>query len=273
MLHIAFQRYDNIQKYNLPYPEAIFNLEFFRQNPTPFVSLASEIWPGRIHSPTLTHSFITLLHRKGLLLRNYTQNIDGLEVLSGLPESQVMECHGHFRTAACINCQSPFDGSKCRNIILQSRQVPICPRCNQGLVKPDIVFFGENLPSRFGQLIHGDLMQTDLLIVIGTSLAVAPVNIIPQFVPNHCPRVLLNKKLVGDFCPSKVPGNMRDVFEEGECDDSVKRLCGFLGWVHELEELNQSTVIGRDCKMKENSNLSSDLRISSVSSLAQLTQM
>ena len=65
--------YDNLQKYNLPFPEAVFELDFYRSNPEPFVQLASELWPGLRHSPTVTHSFIALLERKGLLLRVYTQ--------------------------------------------------------------------------------------------------------------------------------------------------------------------------------------------------------
>lgn len=237
--------YDNIQKYNLPYPEAIFNLEFFRKNPTPFASLASELWPGRIHSPTLTHSFLTLLHRKHLLLRNYTQNIDGLEILAGLPMSHVMECHGHFRTAACSHCHIPFDGCNCKEFILKHQQVPMCPHCPHGLIKPDIVFFGEPLPNRFGKLLPKDVEQADLLIVIGTSLAVTPVNAIPKMISNKCPRVLLNHELVGDFRPRKGQKNKhrRDVFEKGDCDESIKKLCGYLGWGQELLELNRSTLI------------------------------
>jgi NAD-dependent SIR2 family protein deacetylase len=65
--------YDNLQKYNLPYPEAVFDLSFYMNNPDPFVQLASELWPGLRHSPTVTHSFIALLEKKGMLLRNYTQ--------------------------------------------------------------------------------------------------------------------------------------------------------------------------------------------------------
>lgn len=74
--------YDNLRTYDLPYPEAVFDVDFYRRDPHPFVRLASELWPG-LHKyyPTLTHSFITLLHQKGLLVRCYTQNIDGLEHL------------------------------------------------------------------------------------------------------------------------------------------------------------------------------------------------
>ena len=75
--------YDNLQKYNLPYPEAVFDLEFFTYyNHQPFVTLATELWPtGQTFRPTITHSFLTLLARKNKLLRVYSQNIDGLEHL------------------------------------------------------------------------------------------------------------------------------------------------------------------------------------------------
>jgi hypothetical protein len=77
--------YDNLEKYNLPHPTAVFDIGFYKRNPSPFVMLASEIWPGR-HLPTLTHAFLKVLDDKGLLLRNYTQNIDGLEVIAGVKE-------------------------------------------------------------------------------------------------------------------------------------------------------------------------------------------
>eukprot|EP00493_Phyllostaurus_siculus_P027044 UN27390 len=70
--------YDNLQKYNLPTPEAVFSIDFFRTNPQPFCDLAKELWPGSL-KPTVSHFFIKLLHDKGLLRRIYTQNIDGLE--------------------------------------------------------------------------------------------------------------------------------------------------------------------------------------------------
>jgi len=234
--------YDNLEKYNLPYPEAVFDLSFYQSNPLPFVSLAKEIWPGMTYSPTLSHSFISLLSSKKLLLRNYTQNIDGLELLSGVDESKIVECHGHFRTASCIACGVPYDGKKCRDEIVDS-VVPTCPKCGC-LVKPDIVFFGESLPVRFKNLLHSDLGSCDLLIVMGTSLKVAPVSLIPEMVNSRTPRVLMNRELVGDFVPPGVEGNYRDVFQEGDCDDSVRKLCSFLGWEEELLEMNEKTRLG-----------------------------
>ena len=99
--------YDNLQKYNLPSPEAIFSIEFFKENPEPFFSLAKELYPGNF-TPTPSHYFIKLLHSKGLLLRHYTQNIDTLERVSGLPEEVVVEAHGTFHTSHCLKCKQEY---------------------------------------------------------------------------------------------------------------------------------------------------------------------
>ncbi|CAH1259101.1 SIRT3 [Branchiostoma lanceolatum] len=70
--------YDNLQQYNIPYPEAIFDIDYFHMDSRPFYTLAKELYPGT-YRPNYVHYFIRLLHEKGLLLRMYTQNIDGLE--------------------------------------------------------------------------------------------------------------------------------------------------------------------------------------------------
>lgn len=71
--------YYSLAQYNLPYPEAIFDLRYFSQNPKPFLSLAQELYPGGKYKPNLGHYFVRLLDEKKKLLRMYTQNIDGLE--------------------------------------------------------------------------------------------------------------------------------------------------------------------------------------------------
>lgn len=226
--------YDNLKKYDLPFPEAVFDLGFYRDNPAPFLNLAKELWPGVKHSPTLTHSFISLLNKKSVLLRNYSQNIDGLEFLADLPNEKLVECHGHFRTASCIECGT--ESTECETVILTSNEVPKCNDCG-GLVKPDIVFFGEDLPQTFHTLLPKDVRQADLLLVMGTSLLVAPVSMIPDMV--HCKRVLLNRECVGNFHQAR-----GDVVYEGDCDDAVYMLSKLLGWEEELMELNERTRIG-----------------------------
>ena len=95
------------------------------------------------------------------------QNIDMLDVLAGVSEDRMIECHGHFRTAACTRCKLPYNGVDCKRIIVEEKRAPTCTQC-RGYVKPDIVFFGENLPTRFHRLVRQDTKKADLLLVMGT---------------------------------------------------------------------------------------------------------
>ena len=93
-----------------------------------------------------------------------------------------MECHGHFRTASCIRCHTQADSIQAvQRTIVEQQQVPYCavPGCG-GKIKPDIVFFGEGLPSRFHQLLPRDTAEVDCCLILGTSLQVAPVSSIPN---------------------------------------------------------------------------------------------
>ncbi|KAJ1630296.1 DHS-like NAD/FAD-binding domain-containing protein [Pavlovales sp. CCMP2436] len=74
--------YYQLEKYDLPNPQAVFSIDYFRVRPEPFHMLAREMWPGKF-APTAAHAFIKMLADKGKLLRCYTQNIDGLERLAG----------------------------------------------------------------------------------------------------------------------------------------------------------------------------------------------
>jgi NAD-dependent SIR2 family protein deacetylase len=243
--------YDNLQQYDLPFPEAVFDLDFYRQNPKPFCNLAREMWPGLKHTPTLTHSFVALLADKNLLLRNYSQNIDGLEYLAETPADLLLECHGHYRTATCIECHKSADPVAVRQTIVVDGKAPKCDKCN-GLVKPDIVFFGESLPFKFQILLNEDKKKADLVLVLGTSLQVAPVSSIPDMVSGSCKRVLINRDLVGSFSKTcrystsqtgdkatKAAKHRRDLFVPGDCDDSIRLLAKLLGWHEDLEEKHE----------------------------------
>lgn len=165
----------------------------------------------------------------------YTQNIDGLEFLAEIHPDRLVECHGHFRTASCVECGKAADGEVVKTTIVHDGEAPCCKKC-KGYVKPDIVFFGEGLPDRFSHLLPRDLEKADLMLVMGTSLQVAPVSMIPSMV--RCRRILLNRELVGDFGEGK-----QDVFHLGDCDDSVTIISSLLGWSEELIETNEKTKI------------------------------
>ncbi|GAB6020137.1 NAD-dependent protein deacetylase sirtuin-3, mitochondrial [Chamberlinius hualienensis] len=223
--------YDSLQKYDLPYPEAIFDIDFFHQNPQPFYTLAKQLYPGNF-LPNIAHNFCKLLQDKNKLLRMYTQNIDGLERLAGIVPEKLVESHGSFFTAKCTKCQKSYVEEEFKDQVM-AQQIPKCSSCN-GVIKPDIVFFGENLPERF--FLHTrDVMVADTLIIMGTSLEVEPFASIANMVEEDVPRILINKTPVRSFVTSDTPS---DVLMLGDLEDNIKILSDKLGWRDELEKLN-----------------------------------
>jgi len=235
--------YANLARLNLPFAEAVFDISYFRHNPLPFYALAHELYPGKF-KPTVSHSFIKLLHDKGRLLKLFTQNIDCLEREAGVPGDMIVEAHGSFATQRCIECGSDYPGELMKKVVM-AKEVPHCLRktCN-GLVKPDIVFFGEALPEAFHR--NRSLpAQADLAIVMGTSLTVQPFASLPSFVREETPRILINLEQVGGL-----GGRADDVLLLGDCDGGVRKLADALGWREELEDLWRRTV-GAEAVKKE----------------------
>ncbi|KAM9854964.1 NAD-dependent protein deacetylase sirtuin-3 [Aulostomus maculatus] len=226
--------YANLEKYNIPYPEAIFNIDYFSNDPQPFFSLAKALYPGS-HRPNYIHYFIRMLHHKGLLLRMYTQNIDGLEKMCGIPDDKLVEGHGSFATASCHLCYTRYPAEEAKHAIMNN-QVPTCTFC-AATVKPDVVFFGEDLPQKY--FLHTeDFPKTDLLIIMGTSLQIEPFASLVNTVRSTVPRLLLNRHAVGPF--AKTPLRRGDHMELGDLETTVRRFAEMLGWSDEMEELLRS---------------------------------
>ncbi|KAG5646022.1 hypothetical protein DXG03_004624 [Asterophora parasitica] len=209
-----------------------------------FYTLAAELYPGSFR-PTPTHSFIKVLESQGLLHTCFTQNIDTLERRAGVSASKIVEAHGSFATQHCLDCKAPFDDDEMREIVLGERAPgePVrIPRCKNtkcgGLVKPDIVFFGEALPDRFINSISA-ISEADLLLIIGTSLTVHPFASLADMADRHsCRRVLINLERVGGI--GRRPSDLAIV---GECDAIIRELCAELGWHEYLEAAWAETTL------------------------------
>ncbi|KAI1181281.1 DHS-like NAD/FAD-binding domain-containing protein [Nemania sp. FL0916] len=222
--------YHNLARLNLPHPEAVFEISFFRDDPRPFYVLAKELYPGNFH-PTVSHAFMALLAKKELLQMLFTQNIDCLERRAGVPSELIVEAHGSFATQRCIDCKTPFPDAEMRQCV-ESARPPICTKDDcRGLVKPDIVFFGEQLPRNFFDNAAVP-QQADLLIVVGTSLTVHPFAGLSRLARGDVPRILFNMERVGDFGT-----RADDVLCLGDCDDGIRKLADELGWREELEAM------------------------------------
>ncbi|GAB9465293.1 hypothetical protein Gpo141_00002705 [Globisporangium polare] len=219
--------YSRLGEYNLPNPQCMFDIEFFRTNPRPFFAFAKELFPksnGFTFVPSRSHYFLKLLEDKGKLLRIYSQNIDMLEHAAGISHERSVLCHGSFATATCLACKRTYPSDAIRDDVANQR-VPMCKECNapDGIVKPDIVFFGESLPRRFHDSIKSDENEADLVLVMGSSLKVNPVRSIVGRIHKNTPMVLINREPVGR--PHKF-----DVELLGYSDDIVEELCRLLEW-------------------------------------------
>jgi len=234
--------YDNLQKYNLPRPEAVFDISFFRENPAPFYQLCCELWPGT-YPPTLAHHFIKLLHEQGQLQRCYSQNIDSLETAAGLPQEKVVAAHGNFDSAHVIDGGPSVPVEELRQAVMagESALADLNER-HGGLIKPAITFFGEALPRRFFDLVPDDFEHCDLLIVMGTSLKVQPFASLVEFVHDGTPRLLINREMVGESSFDFFGDGSADVFFQGDCDAGVSELARLAGSADRLDALVASSM-------------------------------
>jgi NAD-dependent histone deacetylase SIR2 len=271
--------YSKLEHLGLSDPQEVFDIHIFREDPSIFYSIARDILPSTDRF-TPTHAFINLLQQKGKLLTNYSQNIDNIEAIAGILPEKLIQCHGSFATASCVECKYQVPGESIFSEI-RAGIIPKCARCftnlkalkapnmkrkrsqngqdkkrkrfdadgdtsseddydlpSIGVMKPDITFFGEALPDRFSdRLTNHDKNLVDLVIVIGTSLKVAPVSEVVPYLPAHIPQMYISRTPVSHV-------NF-DVDMLGDCDVVVAEICRRAGWdlKHEMVPENQKVDI------------------------------
>ena len=151
-----------------------------------------------------------------------------------MPGEKIVEAHGSFAKQSCIECTMPYPEEYIQ-LHIAEKTIPRCEHC-KGLVKPEIVFFGEQLPADFfkNRMLPS---ESDLVIVMGTSLTVQPFASLPSMTRESTPRVLINKERVGGF-----GSGTDDVLLIGDCDDGVRQFAKACGWLDELEALWAKTA-------------------------------
>ncbi|CAK7902182.1 NAD-dependent protein deacetylase Hst2p [[Candida] anglica] len=253
--------YSNLAKFDLPFPEAVFDIDYFREHPRAFYTLAEELYPGQFE-PTAFHYLVRLLQDKDLLHRVYTQNIDTLERIAGVEDKYLVEAHGSFVNNHCIDCHEEMSTEDLKSHMNEKR-IPKCTEC-EGYVKPDIVFFGEGLPSKFFETWEEDEEKVEIAIVAGTSLSVYPFASLPAEVGDDALRVLVNSEAVGDFTAGK---RKSDILALEDCDVVAKKLIEILSWEEEFEKLTnvKKTKVETKKDLKEVSeDISRDISEASV---------
>ncbi len=157
-------------------PMEALSADVLMNDPEKFYKIGFEILRGMEDAqPNDAHTALAGLEKKGYLKGVITQNIDNLHYKAG--SKRIYEVHGNTRTCRCIKCRAVYDFGELGRQIDSGAKVPKCEKCC-GMLRPDVVMFGDMMPPDFERAME-EAQKADLLIVIGSSLEVAPVCYLP----------------------------------------------------------------------------------------------
>ncbi|NOY98847.1 MAG: NAD-dependent deacylase [Chloroflexi bacterium] len=128
-------------------------------------------------SPNPAHVALAEIEQAGCLQTVITQNIDILHQKAG--SNHVIEMHGTLRTLSCTQCFHQVDAELHLRPFLENGQMPTCPDCG-GVLKPDVILFGEQLPQKAWLEAQRESRACDLMLIAGSSLEVLPVAGLPM---------------------------------------------------------------------------------------------
>lgn len=170
-------------------PDKFANITHFHADPAYYWNFFREIRYPVISkaSPNQAHYALARLEEKGVLKAVITQNIDGLHQVAG--SRNVLELHGNTRRIVCLACGDALGMDDVFDM-LGDQLPPLCPACG-GTLKPDVVFFGESLPSDVLDAAVQQINTCDLLVVIGSSLVVQPAAALPVMAKGNGAKVVI----------------------------------------------------------------------------------
>ncbi len=159
---------------NIP-PEEIISHSFFVKHPEMFYEFYKEkmVYPDA--QPNAAHLYFAKLEEGGKRVAVVTQNIDGLHQAAGSRE--VYELHGSIHRNDCQKCGTRYPLA---TVTESEDTIPRCPKCG-GMLKPDVVLYEEPLDNAVVNGAVNAIAESDLMIVIGTSLSVYPAAAFLQY--------------------------------------------------------------------------------------------
>lgn len=170
-------------------PMEVASIFGFRHNPQAFFKwvrpLAELILKAQ---PNPAHLALAELGRLGRLRAVITQNIDTLHTHAG--SEPVYELHGHLREVTCIHCFTVYPGLPIMERFLADEAIPRCEKC-QGILKPNTILFGEQLPYQALQGAMNAARRADALLVVGSSLEVAPASDLPLIARRNGAKIII----------------------------------------------------------------------------------
>ncbi len=196
------------------YDPAAFEIGYFINNAKEswevmrdiFYDLFGEVTPNTAHYALAEMESIGLLH--GII----TQNVDRLHFDAG--SKTVHEFHGSLKKLICLGCGSSINVEKVDLNLLP----PVCQKCN-GLLKPNVVFFGESIPGHAYSRSMQESKKSDLFVLIGTTGEVAPANCIPRLAKESGAKIIeINVE------KSAYTDTVTDIFLQGRATEMMEQL-------------------------------------------------
>ncbi len=177
-----------------PEAERLSTLDAYLQD----AAVRRRAWRSRLQSPAWAaapnpgHRALVALERQGKLDTLVTQNIDGLHQLAGNDPALVVEIHGTMRDIVCMACGNREPAQATLDRVRGGEEDPACRRC-AGILKSATISFGQSLV--VSDLVRSEraAARCDLLLAVGTSLAVYPAaGLVPIAAERGAPVVIVN---------------------------------------------------------------------------------
>ena len=194
--------------------EEILDIDFFLAHPDVFYQWSRDYWfQMEKFQPNIIHRTLAEMERRGKLSEGiFTQNIDALHQRAG--SKKVYELHGSIANGYCMNCHRHYDYKYMADSV-NSGIKPICSSCG-GLVKPDIVFYGESLNTTTLMRAENAFSYADLAIVLGSSLVVNPAASLPYISARSGKDIVIvnrDKTYIDDYAALKF-NDLESFFDE-----------------------------------------------------------
>ena len=198
-------------------PETL-DISFFMSNPAESWKRIKQMFSEVLQQPkpNKAHLFLSKLEKMNLLKSIITQNIDNLHFLAG--NQNVIEFHGNTRDLICVGCGKIH---KMKDVDLDILP-PKCSSCGK-VLKPDFVFFGENIPTDAYNKSQSEIEKTDVILIIGTSGVIYPASLLPEFAKRNGAKVIeINTK------PTEYTSRITDLFLQGSAEKVCSELESYL---------------------------------------------
>lgn len=161
---------------------------YFYKDPVDFWQKYKDIFRVKLlkdYGPNHVHRYLRDLEVNGKQIAVITQNVDGLHTLAG--NEHVIEYHGTLNSATCPNCGRSYGLP-----YLLAADTPVCESCEH-VLKPDVVLFGDPITEH--DRAERAIQQSELVLVLGTSLLVSPFNMLPEYASSlGKPSILINRE-------------------------------------------------------------------------------